>query len=553
LRTSGRIDSSLLVSILALAVFVLLFTARSLDDNRLTSWLWVFNSVEGYRVYAALAAGILLANLLSRYPFPGARMVFVLVFAASALFWGEPEVIVDSSRYFTQAKHLSTYGIGPFIREWGVGILAWTDMPLVPFLYGIGFKWIGESRLLIQAFNTFIFALTAMLTCLLGRDIWGEDVGKGAGLLLLGMPYIYTQVPLMLVDVHSMFVLTLSVFSFNRALTRGGAAYFGLAVASVVMCVYAKYSLWLMLSVLGAVLLIGMREAPARVLVRGLSILMISGCIAGAGILYKYGVVSEQITLLLEYQRPGLGRWSESFISTFLFQIHPFITLGAIFSIYLAIRRRDARHLIISWLPVLLVAMQIKRARYMIPILPMFSLMAAYAMAGIRDEGIRRLVVYTAVFTSLALSAFAFMPFLKMNSAINLVEAGAYLDTLDVSSVRVYTLPQRSYLNPAAAVPLLDFSTDKELLYEYDAESLPPPKSYLVSPLRFTWHYMNPQYYGDRSVGEDVAAVVISGRRDDPLPEDLRESLEGLSLKRVFSTASGAFRFRSIVRVYHGS
>ena len=72
--------------------------------------------------------------------------LFIVSFAVSAMFWQEPEMIVDASRYFTQAKHLELYGFGYFFREWGNGINAWTDLPAIPFLYGValcGFR--GEQ------------------------------------------------------------------------------------------------------------------------------------------------------------------------------------------------------------------------------------------------------------------------------------------------------------------------------------------------------------------------------------------------------------------------
>ena len=43
----------------------------------------------------------------------------ILSFAAVLPFWKEPELIVDASRYFAQAKHLEMYGLFPFLEEWG--------------------------------------------------------------------------------------------------------------------------------------------------------------------------------------------------------------------------------------------------------------------------------------------------------------------------------------------------------------------------------------------------------------------------------------------------
>ena len=92
--------------------------------------------------------------------------------------WSEPEMMIDSSRYFIQAKHVTEYGMVHFIREWGRGIDAWTDMPLIPFLYGILFRLFGETRWIIQLFNTLLFVSTIFLTYRIGRELWNRCSGS---------------------------------------------------------------------------------------------------------------------------------------------------------------------------------------------------------------------------------------------------------------------------------------------------------------------------------------------------------------------------------------
>jgi len=133
-----------------------------------------------------------------------------LLSCAAACFWKEPEVIVDASRYFTQAKHLELDGLGGFVRGWGREIPAWTDLPLVPALYGFVFRTFGETRVAVQAFTTLLFAGTVLLAFRTGKALWDEEVGFAGGALLLAIPYLLTQVPTMLVDVPTMFFLTLA-------------------------------------------------------------------------------------------------------------------------------------------------------------------------------------------------------------------------------------------------------------------------------------------------------------------------------------------------------
>src|SRR6266545_7493870 len=171
---TALVPERLLVSLLAFGTIAALFVFRAADDNRLTSWRWAFDGVSPARLYALVVAGIALAHLVARLPFPGRRpgaVLFISSYAIAACFWGEPEVIVDASRYFTQAKHLEVYGLHHFLTEWGRGIQAWTDLPLVPLLYGLVFKLFGESRICIQAFTTLLFAASVVLTHRIGKAL----------------------------------------------------------------------------------------------------------------------------------------------------------------------------------------------------------------------------------------------------------------------------------------------------------------------------------------------------------------------------------------------
>ena len=225
------------VALLSLAAFLTLFLFRAQDDNRLTSWRWVLADADVFWITPVLAAGLFLAAALVRVPFARRRpagVLFLCSFAVAAVSWGEPEVIVDASRYFTQAKHLELYGLAYFLREWGGQIAAWTDLPLIPLLYGLIFSLAGEDRIYIQVFTTLLFSASAVLTYLIGRTLWDEATGFCAGALLLGMPYLLTQVPLMLVDVPTMFFLLLAVFTTLKALERGGGILRAAALAAVV-------------------------------------------------------------------------------------------------------------------------------------------------------------------------------------------------------------------------------------------------------------------------------------------------------------------------------
>ncbi len=546
----------LLIALLACAAFLTPFVFRAADDNRLTSWRWVFADVRVAGFAALLAFGIVLAYALRRVALPPRRAgiwLFVASFVIGTAFWSEPEVIVDTARYFAQAKYLALYGAGAFIEAWGRELPAWTDLPLVPFLYGLIFRVAGEERIYIQAFTTLLFSATVVLTYRIGRELWDETLGCYGAALLLAMPYLLTQVPLMLVDVPAMFCVTLATFAAIKAFKVGGMGWIAAAAAALTLALLSKYSAWLMLTVLIPVGVVFARDTPHAALRRAIAIVGLTAtALFGVSLLAAHDVVSAQLQLLWNYQKPGLGRWHESFVSIFLFQIHPFVTAAAAYSLYAAIRRRDLKYAVIGWMLALALLGQIGRIRYLLVLLPMLALMAAYGLREIRNSEARAFAAWCAVTSSLVVALFAYLPFLQTASAANLQRAGAYLDTLDAPRVEVIALEQtRAGIHPAVSVPLLDLVTHKPLAYRPDLVPLSPPAGIAISPLRFTWEYPLPQYYLAASNSEPRTAVaVILDGRSGVLPERVAQHLAQHCLSAEFMTSEQVFGYQTLVRVY---
>ncbi len=517
-----------------------------------------------------LVLGLTLAyalSLLKYEQYKPALTLFLSSFTVSAFFWSQPEVIIDVSRYFTYAKHIELYGAGQFLSQWGKSMSPWTDLPLVPFIYGLIFKLVGESRIYIQLFNSILFSLTVVLTYGTGKILWSDDVGFYAGAMIMGIPYIFSQVPLMLVDVPTMFLLTFSVYSFIKALEKG-SAWILLSSFVIFFTIFSKYSTWMMLSVLVVIFFVYMLKNVERrttdvereikkgerrsCLLRGLSIAVITLFLTGIALLLTSDVILSQIAFLREYQAPGLRRWGESFVSTFLFQTHPFITLSAIFSLYVAIKKRDLKFLIISWLIILIVIMQIRRSRYVLVLFPMFTLMASYGLNYLKNSDLKRYIVSSIVAFSLIVAFFAYLPFLKTMSEENLRQAGTFLNTLDAPVARVITIPSvASAVNPAVSVPVLDIYTNKQIIYQYYDTDVPPLEKIRESPLRFTWEYKNPEYYkNSANVNDRNTAVVVISNGKNELPDNIKEKLKGLEQKIIFNTTTGIFRYNPVVSVY---
>ncbi|MDP2156982.1 MAG: glycosyltransferase family 39 protein, partial [Nitrospirota bacterium] len=469
LRRNG---ASFLIFSVSLVLFYILYRLRFLDDSRLTSWDDVFSVVQPLRTGVLLCISLVAAFIFSRSALIERKPVavlFIISFAVSAMFWQEPEMIVDASRYFIQAKHLELYGVSYFFREWGNGINAWTDLPAIPFLYGSLFTVFGESRLIIQVFNTLLFSSSVVITYLIGRELWDKDTGLYAAMFLLGIPYLFTQLPLMLVDLPSMFFLMLSIYTFLLALRRGGTLI-ALASLSIFIAFFTKYSAWLMLTVIPVMYAVELyknrKKGLDRYALRGMIVFFVSFFMISIVIAFKHDEIVKQIYLLISYQMPGLHRWGESFYSTYLFQMHPVIPALVAVSLFVAVRKRDTSYISVGWLVFIILALQVMRIRYIIMVFPLLSLMAAYGLGAIRDKMISRFIVYSTVAFSLTLALSGFLPFLQHMSAVNLRDAGKYLDSLDVAVVEVFTpLPDDFVMSPAVSVPLLDLHTKKKIVY----------------------------------------------------------------------------------------
>jgi hypothetical protein len=563
--TITRCPEAILIFLSMLCVYFVLLSFRVFDDNRLTSWQWIFAETDFLTITICLVLGLLLAWYLSAINISrhflrhySVTALFVLSFVIGMSHWDNPEVIVDASRYFTQAKYLEIYGIGYFFAEWGRGIMAWTDLPLVPFIYGLIFQIFGENRVGIQIINTFFFSGTVVITYFIGKCLWNQRVGLYGAAMLLAIPYLHTQVPLMLVDVAAMFFLSLAVFVYIKALQQSGLMLQVFAAAAITLALLAKYSNWLMLSVLLIIVIVHAKNSDShnawRVMARKNVFIIIGLSIfVGLLLLWNYGLFVQQIGLLIDYQLPALGGWSESHLSTFLFQVHPFVTLAALGSLYFAYRERDLKYLIIGWMLILVLVLDIQRIRYVLISFPMLALMAGYALSHIEYARVRRYLALCIIVSSTIFSLFGHAAFLGTTSASNIKHAGEYINSLDGSVVEVVTLPQtRSTVNPILSIPLFDLFTHKQVIYRDDQiiSNKSKPQWMERSPLRFGWEYDLPSYYRfEKEVSKNIIAV-ISNNRNQKLPVNIQKRLAGFYPVRRFDMQEGIFRYTTIVDVY---
>lgn len=548
-----RVDYVLIVLLLTAISFPLLYIFRHVDDNALTSWRWVFAGGPPTGIFVLILLGTALSFLFSGIHLPERRQALFLILLSWCVvlpLWNMPEVIPDASRYFLQAKNLELYGMKYFIREWGNDIKAWTDLPVIPVLYGLIFRYLGEARPYIQCFTTLFFSLTVLLTYLIGRTLWNREAGLHAGLMLMGIPYLLTQVPLMLVDVPTMFLLTCSLYAFLKALEKGGPVLITLSASIIFLTAFSKYSAWMMLSVLPVATLIRPPEDRKRTFYRAAAVAMVAAIPSAALLLCMHDLIGRQMALLGVYQLQGLARWQEGFISTFLFQTHPFVSILAACAVFSAFMRRDRKFLVAGWFVVIVFILQIKRIRYIVPLFPLLALMASYGLNLIEVREVRRAVAFGIAAVSAIIAHFGFLPFLHGTSSANLRDAGRYIGTLRCEQVEVRALPQRSSSgNTWAAAPVLDLFTDKKIIYRQTPVNLPEEGLRRSSSLRFTWELGVPRFYVGGK-GDSSVKVVISDEAMENFPFEEEQNGGKMRLMSRFVVASGVFRYKTFVSIF---
>ena len=549
----------LLISLLALVVLLAQFILRDYDNNRLLSWQWIMNQHDLLMIILFSAIGFVVVYKSCYLRIPISREVIVLVvgsYFVGMATWSAPEFMVDTGRYFAHAKLIATHGLGYFLSEWGYGINAWTDMPLASVIYGALFYVFGESRLAVQIANTCLFSGSIYLTYLLGKELWDARTGVIAAWLLLAIPFLHVQASQMLVDVPAMFFSVLAIVLSIKAAKSQGNGWLLLASAAIVFALLTKYSVWIALTPI-AVLPFAMKDCDRAEILRRLSLLaLVTGVLLVFVFYVHHPVLLKQLKILLDYQLPALQRWQESYASTFFYQIHPFVTLAALASIVFAIRKKELMYLIPAFALGLMLVIGVYRARYLIIVFPLLTLVAAFGIRQIKDIMIRRFIARSAVAVSLAVTLVANMNFLQSTSAVNLKDASHYLNTLDAQHIVVIVMPQPgTAVNPLISVPLLDYYTNKKLLVTdvVSVTDLRNNVSKVISPLRFTWEVDQYPYpvVDEKYLLTQSVIVVISGESEQSLPGEVNDALRNYPHKKTFKMNDGVFRFQTIITVYH--
>jgi hypothetical protein len=551
-REDGERGPLITLVLAASGLFPLLAALRHLDDNSLTSWSWALTGRDLVGLWVLHLAVIGAALALSRRALSGRWRLPATVagaFAAGIALAGEPEVVIDASRYFVQAKHLELFGPAAFFRDWGGALPAWTDLPLPAFLYGAVFRLFGEHRLPQQMFTAGLLALTVFATARVGALLWGATIGARGALLLLAIPCLLVQVPLLMADVPAMAAVTVALWAFLQTLERGGPPRAAAAALAIAAAFLAKYSTWVLLcGAFGIVLLLEALRGRWAAVVRGIAVAAAGALAPALYALAKPELVRRQLALLADFQWEGLRRWVESYPSTFLFQAHPLLAVAALAALWQGWRARDRRVLVAAALPLVLFALGARRSRYLLPAFPMIALLASRGLETLPGRA-RRFVTLAAVGFSLVTVFAVYLPFLRWVNTANLLEAGRFLDERGIAAAEVTVVPAPGVsINPEVAVPLLDYHTAARIVVRGPTPPRPPQDQLRTASFRFSWEQPLPAWYRDETAPAGAAQVLVTGD-PDATPPAVASAGAGRIPDAVFAR-DAVFRYRTFVSVW---
>lgn len=197
-------------------------------------------------VLAGLAAAAATSSLLRWRPGLGNTLsgrwgLVSLGVAALALhlaFLDLPQAQPDTVTYFVYAQHFAREPLATLL-DWGE--LAWSGpearfhrpFPLVPLIYGLAFRVLGERWWVVQLLMTTFAVVLPLAVAWVGHSAGKPALGVAAGWLALCLPFLQCQTGWMLVDVPLLIFLCLAWGFMLRA--RGPAGF----VLALVACVPA--------------------------------------------------------------------------------------------------------------------------------------------------------------------------------------------------------------------------------------------------------------------------------------------------------------------------
>ncbi len=145
--------------------------------------------------------------------------------------------------------------------DWGY----YSKGPMVAYLIALSTRLGGSTEFFVRLPAVLLSAGTALLTFLLGRDLYrSERVGSLAVLILTVIPLYAAGSLLMTIDPPFLFFWTVALWAFLRALTGGSVRWWILVGIALGLGTLSKYSMLLLVPLLACVLVLSPTLPDAR-------------------------------------------------------------------------------------------------------------------------------------------------------------------------------------------------------------------------------------------------------------------------------------------------
>ena len=489
----------------------------------------------------------LLAYYLSRIKFEFNRnlnpiVLFIIPFFLAALFWTIPEVNPDTTRYFQYAQYLKQYGLVQFIKGWGESFSVHTDSIFPPLTYGLIFKLFGEFRFYIQFFNSVIFAFTSVCTYYIGKQLFDENVGFYAALILSTMPHLLCQAPLMLVDVFTIFFITLSVLLYIIAIKPSTAHYhiwITFTAISIILTVLSKGTAMLVFigvfPILPLIFSYSKPKLKKLIILRSISTMLLSILFALPILFLKHEIILNQF---LRTSQSNITRmlmaetWRNAVHPVSLFyQVGGIVIFLAISSFFIFVYKKDWKYtFLLSWTMIPFLVIMNTRLRYLMIIYPAIALMASITLNNINNREIRKYFFASILICSSVIALFVYLPYLQNYSDKNLADAAEY-------SNRVYP------------------NTNIAIFTIYD-DSPHPGRESTLAPIFDYYSHNKIEWYDHKKFtafqeSPEIVVVISDQIYPETMPQNLSVVLyRDYSLVRVYSSGRGGIWNPAITLIY---
>lgn len=421
-------------------------------------WFWnrVAARLSGPVVALAFGASLLAMALPRPIPWP---IVAILGYAPFAL---APQSAIDTALYAEHALRGAREGLFRLLWQWPTRVWGAADethrhMPLVPLVYAavmaLGLPW----RLANAAWS----GLLAFAAHRLG--------GPRAAVLLLGVPFLWAQSGLFLVDVPAAAMVALALANLDAR--RPAAAGLALLVKSSVGAF-----------LLGPALALALRPWESR---RRAAIL---GGIGALALVALFGAVGHHL-------RPPMSYVSAA--RSLFVQLTPWILAPAVLGLFAMERRRA--WLLAAGLAAAIVLLRYAPAghiaRYALPLVPILCAAAAAAMG---DRAANAVAAF-----GLVLGLAAYRPLAWHHQAANLDMAVRAIPE-DARGVEIVADYQGEGIPPWFLAPIAQLSTPARVVYR---GAVTPPKAATGRPVRW-WSVHTPDPYFQEAILVDHRLVV---------------------------------------------